>query len=206
MKKWLVRTGWMAAGVAALYAAAALAGSALGGPLDPPGPPGPTMRTLDTIPPSWFRLLASNDGGGDGCSSSRFGCVMGGQAVIDLETGLVWQREAGNGAPLWETGVNLCRDLVIQNRKGWRLPTASELSSLIDMSGAVLKLPAGHPFTGLQTVDADDPHWTFTPDASAAGFVTVVFFGTGGTQTWPKTGSPAQFLERVWCVRAGENS
>lgn len=49
----------------------------LAGTLDPPGPPAPTMRSLEQVTPSWDRVLPANNGGVDGCNSSRFTCVMG---------------------------------------------------------------------------------------------------------------------------------
>jgi len=36
VKRWLVRCGWMALGIAGLYIGSALAGVVSGGPLDPP--------------------------------------------------------------------------------------------------------------------------------------------------------------------------
>lgn len=209
MRSLFPKAGWMIAGVLALYVLSALAGAVTGGPLDPPGAPGPTMRTIDTIPPSWFRLLNSGDGAGDGCGSSRFVCVLGGQGVFDAETGLVWQRDASANAAIWSDAVNYCRDLVIADRKGWRLPTAPELSTLIDMSGTFGRVPDNDPFIGIQMSEASplDPYWTSTDDAATAGFATVVQFAFGSLQGWPKDGSPSSVaLERVWCVRGGPAS
>lgn len=44
------------------------------------------------LPPTWDKLLDSTNGDEDGCNSDRFICVMGDRAVLDNETGLVWDR------------------------------------------------------------------------------------------------------------------
>jgi hypothetical protein len=111
----------------------------LAGTLDPSAAPGPTMKTLDEIPPSWHQILPA---------SERFELVMGDEAVLDKETGLVWARDANlfpqaNDSPgrhlnLWEK--------VIGGRKGWRFPTVEELLSLVDPTTTDSALPSGHPF------------------------------------------------------------
>ena len=59
------------------------------GDLQPPGPPTTgTMKTMDQIPPTWSQILPS---------SERFELVLGGEAVLDKETGLVWAKDANIG-------------------------------------------------------------------------------------------------------------
>jgi hypothetical protein len=67
------------------------------------------------------------------------------QAVLDKETQLVWQvvPAAAGG---WESAVHFCYASVAGGRSGWRLPSVSELMSLL---GTDRKLPVGHPFANL---------------------------------------------------------
>lgn len=144
-RKWIVRTAWMALGIAGLYGASALAGVVSGGPLDPPGPVGPTMKTLEDIPGTWSRQLS--DSGPDSCNTARFTCVLGGGAVRDNETGLVWESTPFTELAAWSTAAVLCGDSLIGGRGGWRLPTDAEMRSLLDPNAASQPmLPDGHPF------------------------------------------------------------
>ncbi len=64
--------------------------------------------------PDKTKTLPANDGGSDGCNSSRFECVMGGEAVLDKQTGLIWARNAyvlekQANRVSWEEGVKLCQ-------------------------------------------------------------------------------------------------
>ena len=113
------------------------------GDLEPTAPPGPTMKTLDEIPPTWSLILPA---------SERFKLVMGDEAVLDKETGLVWAKNANifTGAQKWHYAMMYSRKLLIGGRKGWRLPTVEELSSLVDKSQSYPALPDGHPFDNVQ--------------------------------------------------------
>lgn len=120
-------------------------------------------ESLTPPPPDKNKTLPANDGGPDGCNSSRFKCVSGGEAVLDNQTGLTWAINAdiANGAIPWQEAMNLCKNLEIGNRKGWRLPTKEEFITILDTSQSDPALPDGHPFKNYR-----GPHkpgcWTST--------------------------------------------
>ena len=116
-------------------------------------------------PPDKNKTLPANDGGPDGCNSSRFKCVMGGEAVLDKQTGLAWARNAdlAGGTKAWQEAVKLCQDLEIGNRKGWRLPTKEEMITILDTSRSNPAFPDGHPFENVKTGStAESSYWTGT--------------------------------------------
>jgi hypothetical protein len=120
-------------------------------------------ESLVPPPPDKNKTLPANDGGPDGCNSSRFKCVMGGEAVLDKQTGLTWARNAdlAGGTKPWQVAVKFCQNLEIGNRKGWRLPTKEEMITILDTSRSGPALPDGHPFENYG--DANKPGcWTGT--------------------------------------------
>jgi len=192
MKKWIARLAWMGAGVAALYALSALAGVALGGDLDPLEAPGSTMLALDELPPSWHRTLPANDGG-DACHSTRFECVLGDTAVLDHETGLVWEQAPGETGAFWINAFDYCHQRVTGDRAGWRLPTAEELLTLFEGG---LALPTGHPFGA---IGAGEQFWTATTYAPDTTHAVYKSNGAGVAFHLAKTNA-----NDVWCVRGGQ--
>ena len=112
--------------------------------------------------PSWDQLLPA---------SSRFVLLANwnNDAVLDRETGLVWPRDPMKGISVYRSPavtVDLieaqlrCGTMNLAGRSGWRLPTASELQSLLDLSQPMrtLALPTGHPFLNVMT--ETDLYWT----------------------------------------------
>ncbi len=200
MQSFWAKARWMLAGVLALFVVSALAGVVSGGALDPPGAPGSTMLRLSDLPPAWHQLLASNDGGGNGCNSLRFQCVLNDTGVLDRETGLVWQRNVAPDATTLGTAlISGCDTLELGGRYGWRLPVINEIRSLADTSPD--HLPDGHPFVGVLTA-AEDTFWTTSvfPAPSVGPLQALVF----------DADAPGQFLikpeaesHRRWCVRGG---
>ena len=89
-------------------------------------------------------------------AQDRYVLVLGDTAVLDRETGLVWQRNTTDTIWLWSDAVVLAAQHASYSRKGWRLPTVEELSSL--GNNGRLNSIENHPFTNVK----DDWYWTIT--------------------------------------------
>src|SRR5215813_9983343 len=96
--------------------------------------PGPYYAT-----PSWDQTLPA---------STRFIVLsnMSNAAVLDRETGLVWEQSPSTHSFIWEEAQRRCNGLTTGGRLGWQLPTLQELASLLDPTVAPpgIRLPAGH--------------------------------------------------------------
>ena len=150
--------------------------------------------------PSWDQTLATG---------VRFIVLtnFNGQAVLDRETGLVWERtpDPARRADL----VNASGSCLIEStggRFGWRLPTAAEFGSLLEAKpgaafGFVGQLPAGHPFSPGVAGIGVTTYWTSTSLAGGAGIVfeVVQAFANGDVLL---NGEDKSFQYRYWCVRA----
>jgi hypothetical protein len=121
-------------------------------------------------------------------------------AVLDKETGLVWERSPSPTPQTWSNARFACTALTTGNRKGWRLPSVHELESLIDPSQINPinpALPLLHPFPTV----LPDSHWSATTDAensTQAWFVDVL---NGNVASASKAANA-----QVWCVRGGMNA
>jgi hypothetical protein len=163
----------------------------IAGSLEPSGPPESTMKTLDQIPPTWTQKLQC-----DTTACPRFEIVMDGAAVLDKETGLVWERSPWNYQGDWWTAQWQCWASSTGGRKGWRLPTISELESLIDYcDNWPWFLSCGHPFLNLQSNYWSATTWFY--DSNRA----ICFSPNVGSGSCTKT------IEIWnWCVRGGTGS
>lgn len=99
--------------------------------------------------------------------------------VTDNLTALIWLKNANCfGTRLWATALSDANALASGScglsdgsiAGAWRLPNANELHSLVDGAQSNPALPAGHPFTGVQS----DNYWTSTTvDYQPSGAVVV---------------------------------
>jgi Protein of unknown function (DUF1566) len=121
-----------------------------------------------------------------------------GQAVLDRETGLVWEQSPQTTIATWSSARFACTGKTTGGRKGWRLPSVHELASLIDpTTQSNPALPLGHPFTNVLPAG----YWSATTDAenpTLAWFVLVY----DGTAFRPNKA----ITNQVWCVRGGMNA
>ena len=152
--------------------------------------------------PDKSKTLPANDGGPDGCNSSRFDCVLGGEAVLDKQTGLVWARniEYEQKAVSWDDAVKFCQELKIGGKTGWRLPTRDEFISVLDTSKSVPAFPEGHPFevSGVENPGGAGArrYWTSTEYGSDKQSAWLVSIRVGRVEDSIKL-----FDAKVWPVR-----
>jgi len=131
---------------------------------------------------------------------SRFKVLsaFGGHAVLDNETGLVWQQSPSTSTFKWLNAQNHCNRLIIDGRLGWRLPTLQELASLVDPTQQFVSIPNGNPFSNVQ----GSGYWSATTDAGNTANAWHVDFSNlfGGVHSDDK----GTFNFFVWCVRGGQ--
>ena len=143
---------------------------------------------LSGVPPNWDKNLPA---------AQRFVVLaaFNNDAVRDNETGLVWEKSPQTATHEWSDARFACISKTVGNRKGWRLPSIPELTSLVDPSVSPgPTLPAGHPFTNVPSAD----YWSATTNAVNPSSAWDVGFNNGNVFT---DGKPSIF--RVWCVRGG---
>jgi hypothetical protein len=149
------------------------------------------LDAINRIPPAWSQTLPA---------AERFVVVMNGAAVLDKETGLVWEQSPNEPRRIWVDAQIFCNIKTVGNRQGWRLPTVHELASLIDPSNPLGNpdLPVGHPFTNVQPAI----YWSATTDGQFPDRAWEVnfFFGDEAGRAEAMVKITENF---VWCVRGG---
>lgn len=144
--------------------------------------------------PSWDQKLTTN----------RFVILANwnSEAVLDRETGLVWERSPRDSAVELSYAAVHCHVTNTGGRRGWRLPRAEELGSLLapDPVSGMATLPAGHPFDDIHTL-SQGFYWSSTRSltpGSTQMWVVSFYNGAGGAYS----GSS----HHVWCVRGGQGA
>ena len=141
----------------------------------------PSASSLDNHTLRWDTLNPS---------ASRFATAFTG-AVLDKNTGLVWEQAPDAAKRTWVTATGYCINRTVGATVGWRLPSVVELKSLQDPSLPGPHVPAS-VFTGVQSAD----YWSATSAAGNPATAWVVSFVDGFVVTNGKTDTI-----RAWCVR-----
>jgi hypothetical protein len=136
-------------------------------------------------------LLAVPAGASAEQSNGRFTLVLGGAAVKDNQTGLIWEQEPDRIHDVWAASVARCSTKQTGGRTGWRAPSLDELKTLIDPTQHDPALPAGHPFSNIKS----EIYWTATPHPTDDIVAWQVSFFSGEPVTDQKSGT-----RRLWCV------
>lgn len=125
------------------------------------------------------------------------------QAVLDRETGLVWQQSPSpQGTYTWANAVIACIDPLPSagGRGGWRLPTIYELMTLVDPT--TFTLPAGHPFKLDAFTSPSRPQNVWSTSLVPGNPNAAFALQTGGGLFQPSLSSTLN----VWCVRGGQGA
>lgn len=136
------------------------------------------------IPPAWYQKTPA---------SERFQLVLDDAAVLDKETGLVWEKSPETALRTWYAALVYAYTKNVGERMGWRLPTVEELASLVDPTQSNPALPSGHPFINVQS---DNLYWSST---TVGANVLPVYFLQGSVGSYSKDS-----ILYLWCVRGGQ--
>jgi hypothetical protein len=139
----------------------------------------------------------------------------GNGTVTDNLTGLIWLKNAncstffsgdstGQNNRRWSEALTAANSLANgycglsdgSTAGDWRLPNINELRSLFDPGLSAPYLPAGHPFTGVQS----DYYWASTTHAYTRSYAWYVYLTSGLVNVYNK----ANYSFYVWPVRGGQ--
>ncbi|HJT22293.1 MAG TPA: DUF1566 domain-containing protein [Nitrospira sp.] len=119
-----------------------------------------------------------------------------GEAVLDAETQLIWERSPSSAETAWANASLRCAFTATGGRLGWRLPSFFELMTLVEpgppTAASKPSLPPGHPFRGVKA----DPYWTTSSQDSEPTNAYAVDFLRGDVTLQRKNQAHAW-----WCVR-----
>ena len=143
---------------------------------------------------SWFKKIKN------GKARLKLLAPFDKEAVLDRETGLVWETQPPTTTGDWDTAMDRCQALNLGGRMGWRVPTIEELTSLVDRTQTSPPLPFKHPFVDVQS----GWYWTSTTEPLNAGGSNrkrMYYFGGSGTFSDAATTWAGGY---TWCVRGGQ--
>ena len=124
---------------------------------------------------------------------ARWELVLDGFAVLDHETGLVWEQSPDTTSRSWTMARHHCFSKKVGGRRGWYLPTLSQLTSIVDDTQVNPSLPSGHLFSNVNT------QWYWSTTTSSFNSHWGVDFGNFNLGR----GRNDSIHKSAWCVRGG---
>jgi len=117
------------------------------------------------------------------------------EAVLDQNTGLVWERLPATELADWKAAKSSCLNKTIGSQRGWRLPAIVELTSLLDplIQTPGPMLPPGHPFLN----NPSGFYWSASSDGEPSK-AWHLHLSDGHVHMTSKASA-----FKVWCVRGG---
>lgn len=100
------------------------------------------------------------------------------EVVRDNKSGLTWQRGHSSAVAVWAAAGAYCGGLSLGGlSSGWRLPSAFELETLVDVRATDPAIDAN----AFPDTPIDAPYWSSTADAALPGASTWVLYLDKGT-------------------------
>jgi len=110
----------------------------------------------------------------------------GAYGVIDIVTGLYWQKPANTTPSSWEDAWDYCQNLSTGlggYYDDYRLPSVEELMSIVHYG---THQPAINT-VAFPAISFDQPYWSTTASTTGSGFALAVGFIYGGVDSLPKS-------------------
>ncbi len=147
--------------------------------------------------------LPSDSGVAASAHAARFQILEGskGEAVLDTETQLIWERSPSATETVWANASLRCALTSTGGRLGWRLPSFFELMTLVEPSPPATaskpSLPASHPFRGVRA----GIYWTTNSQDTEPTNAYAIDFLRGDL-----TAQRKNLAHAYWCVRGGASN
>ena len=119
-----------------------------------------------------------------------------GEIVTDNNTRLMWMQSDDGVRRIYTAANTYCTSLTLSGKTGWRLPSAIELTSIIDYSRLN---PSINPVFSSQLAF----YWTATGKAGGVQYIWMINFADGSDYTGDKISTADASARYVRCVCTG---
>jgi hypothetical protein len=141
--------------------------------------------TAHAAPPSWSKKI-------DGAGRFKILKAFDDLAVLDKETGIVWEKTATT-AGTWRNAFRICALRNTGGRMGWRMPSLEELLTLVDPNETSPAMPDGAPFENV----LGTAFWTANEEQADPTLAVTVNLDVFILNSVPKSG----VSRKVLCAR-----